>query len=142
MASDVRRFGDFEVNLALGELRRGSERVRLQEQPFQILAMLLERPAEIVTRDQIRERLWADGTTVDFEHSVNTAIRRLRHALGDPADNPKYVETLHRRGYRFLAAVEEGPVSSLSARRLQPRKPRLIVLPFANLSEARGQEYF
>src|SRR3954452_22022696 len=100
------RFGGFEMNLRTRELWRTGVRIRLQDQPFQILAMMLERPGEIVTREEIRDRLWADGTNVDFEHGVNAAIKRLRTALGDSAESPRFVETLHRRGYRFIAPVE------------------------------------
>src|SRR5579864_7716592 len=100
-----RRFGVFEVDLRAGELRRSGLKVKLQEQPFQVLALLLENPGEIVTRDDLRNRLWPADTFVDFEHSLNAAIKRLRDALGDSADNPTFVETVARRGYRFLAPV-------------------------------------
>jgi TolB-like protein/DNA-binding winged helix-turn-helix (wHTH) protein/Tfp pilus assembly protein PilF len=100
------RFGAYEVDLRTGELRKHGLRIKLQDQPFQILAMLLERPGELVTREQIKERLWPAETFVDFDHSVNTAIRRLRDALSDSADQPRYVETLPRRGYRFIAGVQ------------------------------------
>jgi DNA-binding winged helix-turn-helix (wHTH) protein len=96
----------FAVDLAAGELRKNGARVRLQEQPFQILAILLERPGDVVTREELRQRLWPADTFVDFDHSLNTAVNKLREALGDSASNPRYVETLARRGYRFLAAVE------------------------------------
>src|SRR5437763_12245009 len=99
------RFGVFEVDPKTGELRRNGARVRLQDQPLQILFTLLERPGEVVTRDELRARLWPDDTFVDFEHSINTAVRRLRDALGDSAENPRFVETVARRGYRFLAPV-------------------------------------
>src|SRR2546426_2205625 len=100
------RFGTFELNLETGELRKQRRPVRLQEQPFQILAMLLERPGEMVTREQVREKLWRTDTFVDFDHGLNNAINRLREALGDSADTPRYIETLPRRGYRFVGAVE------------------------------------
>lgn len=104
-----RRFGVFELDLRAGELRRSGLRIKLQEQPFQVLALLLEKPGEIVTRDDLRNRLWPADTFVDFDHSLNAAIKRLRDALGDSADNPTFVETVARRGYRFLA-----PVSTVS----------------------------
>ena len=104
-ADKVVRFGLFEVDRKAGELRRSGERVRLQEQPFQVLLTLLERPGEVVTREELRGRLWPDDTFVDFEHSINTAVRRLRDALGDTAESPRYVETVARKGYRFLAPV-------------------------------------
>lgn len=100
------RFGAFEVDLRSGELRRNGFTVKLQGQPFQILAMLLERPGELLTREEIRGRLWPADTFVDFDHSLNSAITRLREALGDSADNSRYVETLPRRGYRFIGPVE------------------------------------
>lgn len=86
------------------ELMKGEARVRLQEQPFQILQLLLARPGAVVTRDELRDRLWPDGTFVDFEHSLNAAVKRLRAALGDDAKAPRYIETLPRRGYRWIPA--------------------------------------
>ena len=103
--SATRRFGVFELDLRAGELRRNGIKVKLQEQPFQVLAELLDRPGEIVTREELRNRLWPADTYVDFDHSLNAAIRRLRDALGDSAENPTFVETVARRGYRFLAPV-------------------------------------
>jgi Tol biopolymer transport system component/DNA-binding winged helix-turn-helix (wHTH) protein len=104
-AGETLRFGVFEVDLKSGELRRNGSRVRLQDQPRQILLTLLERPGQVVMRDELRARLWPDDTFVDFEHSINTAVRRLRDTLGDSAENPRFVETVARRGYRFLAPV-------------------------------------
>ena len=100
------RFGAFELNTAKGELRRQGLRVKLHAQPFQVLAMLLEQPGEILTREAICAELWPGGTFVDFEHGLNSAINRLREALGDKASNPRFVETLARRGYRWLVPVE------------------------------------
>ena len=105
----VIRFGIFEVDLRAGELRRNGSRVKLQERPFQILVALLDRPGEVVTRDELQKRLWPADTFVDFDHSLNAAIRRLREALGDSAENPRFVETVARRGYRFI-----GPVNGLA----------------------------
>jgi TolB-like protein/DNA-binding winged helix-turn-helix (wHTH) protein/Flp pilus assembly protein TadD len=99
------RFGVFEVDLRAGELRKHGVRLRLQEQPFRVLAMLLERPGETVTRDELRNRLWAAETFVDFDHGVNKAVNRIRDALGDSATSPRFVETVARRGYRFIADV-------------------------------------
>jgi len=100
------RFGPYEADLASGELRKNGRLVRLQEQPFQVLAVLLERPGEVVTRDELRERLWAGETFVDFDQGLNTAISKLRDALGDSATNPRFVETVPRRGYRFSFPLE------------------------------------
>jgi DNA-binding winged helix-turn-helix (wHTH) protein len=100
------RFGVFEADSATGELRRSGVRVKLHAQPFQVLLLLLERPGEMLTREEICRELWPEGTFVDYEHGVNSAINRLREALGDQASNPRFVETLARRGYRFLVPVE------------------------------------
>src|SRR5438105_2944693 len=100
------RFGAFEADLRTGELRKHGVRIKLQDQPFQILVMLLDQPGELVTREEIQRKLWPADTFVDFDHSVNAAIRRLRDALSDSADTPRFVETLPRRGYRFIGQVE------------------------------------
>ena len=100
--ASIIRFGTFELSLRNGELRRRGLRVALQEQPLRVLTALLERPGEVVTREELSRRLWPDGTFVDFEHSLNAAVRRLRVALGDDAGVPRFVETVHKRGYRFL----------------------------------------
>ncbi|MSO46423.1 MAG: hypothetical protein EXQ59_06635 [Acidobacteria bacterium] len=130
------RFGAFELDVRSRELRTGTACIRLQEQPFEILRLMLERPGEVVTREELRQRLWPEGTFVDFEHSLNAAIKRLRAALGDEADNPRFVQTLPRRGYRFIGAFEA------EAKEPAPGLPRvrLAVLPFANLSDE--AEYF
>ncbi|MGD0444408.1 MAG: winged helix-turn-helix domain-containing protein [Edaphobacter sp.] len=100
------RFGAFEVDTAAGELRRQGIRIKLNAQPFHVLSMLLERPGELLTREEISRELWPDGTFVDYEHGVNSAVNRIREALGDTAINSRFVETLARRGYRFVAPVE------------------------------------
>ena len=102
----VGRFRSFEVNLTTGELRKHGIRLKLQDQPFQILAMLLARPGKLVTREEIRHRLWPSGTFVDFDNGLNTALCRLREALGDSAESPRYIETLARRGYRWMIPVD------------------------------------
>jgi len=104
-ARQCARFGPFDVDLCIGELAADGRRVSLQEQPFQILVLLLERPGRLVTREEIRHRLWPDGTYVDFEHGINTAVKKLRVALKDHPENPRYIETVPRRGYRFIAPV-------------------------------------
>src|ERR1035438_3948790 len=98
-------FGPFEVNVPAGELRKGGVRIRLSSQPFQILLILLTPPGDVVTREQLREGIWSEGTFVDFEHGLDAAMNKLRGVLGDSADNPRYIETLPRRGYRFLGSV-------------------------------------
>jgi Tol biopolymer transport system component/DNA-binding winged helix-turn-helix (wHTH) protein len=103
--SRVVRFGVFEVDLQEAELRKSGLRIKLQEQPFQILTTLLERPGETVTREALQRRLWPADTFVDFDHSLNSSIKKLREALGDDSENPRFIETLHRRGYRFIAPV-------------------------------------
>src|SRR5713226_5851405 len=101
------RFGPFEANFTTGELRKHGIRVKLQEQPFQVLKILLLRPGELVTREEIRQSLWSSGTFVDFDNGLNAAINRLREALGDSAEDPRLIETLPRRGYRFIGALSE-----------------------------------
>jgi Tol biopolymer transport system component/DNA-binding winged helix-turn-helix (wHTH) protein len=113
-SAPIVRFGAFELDLRAGELRKHGLKIKLQDQPFQILVMLLEQPGQVVTREQLHQRLWPDGTFVDFEHGLNAAIQRLRQALGDSADNPRFVQTLARHGYRFLAPVD-GPANQASA---------------------------
>ncbi len=100
------RFGTFEADAVTGELRRKGILIRLNGQPFQLLLMLLERPGQLLTRDEISRELWPDGTVVDYEHGVNSAMNRIREALGDSAGNSRFVQTLARRGYRFIAPVE------------------------------------
>jgi cholera toxin transcriptional activator len=102
----IARFGVFELNLAAGELRKNGAKLRLQDQPFQVLALLLERTGDVVTREEIRQKLWPADTFVDFDHSLNTAVNKLREILGDSASSPRYIETLARRGYRFIAPVQ------------------------------------
>jgi adenylate cyclase len=124
-------FEMFELDLTVGELRKKGVRVNLQEQPFQILAMLLERPGQVVTREQLRGRLWPSDTFVDFDHSLNKAINKLREALGDSADTPRYIETLAKRGYRFVHVVATtSPEVSIA------------VLPFLSLSADPENEIF
>ena len=103
--SRIFRFGMFEANEATGELRKEGIRIKLHAQPFQVLVMLLERPAQLVTRDELRQRLWDEETFVDFDHGLNTAVNKLRDALGDFAAQPRFVETVSGKGYRFLAPV-------------------------------------
>jgi TolB-like protein/DNA-binding winged helix-turn-helix (wHTH) protein len=100
-------FGVFELDLKASELRKQGLRLKLPEQPFQVLAMLLEKPGEIVTRDELRNRLWQTHTFVDFDHGLNNAVMRLREVLGDSSENPRFVETIPRRGYRFIAHVDD-----------------------------------
>jgi Tol biopolymer transport system component/DNA-binding winged helix-turn-helix (wHTH) protein len=121
-------FGAFEVDLKTGEVRKHGMKIRLPEQSFQILSMLLEQPGSVVTRDQLRERLWPANTFVDFDHSLSAAINKLRTALGDSAENPRFVETLSRRGYRFIAPLisqgERAVVGSVPASANSPRSPQ------------------
>lgn len=113
------RFGVFEVDLSAGELRKRGHKIKLQDQPFQVLSLLLCRPSEVVTREELRQALWPADTFVEFDQGLNTAINKIRQALGDSADNPHYVETLARRGYRFLGPVDEA-VNEATVDALQP----------------------
>jgi TolB-like protein/tetratricopeptide (TPR) repeat protein len=156
-ANRIFSFGVFEADVRSAELRKKGLRVKLQRQPFQILSLLLEHAGELVTRNELRRALWPSGTFVDFEHSLNTSIMKLREALGDEAETPRYIETLSRRGYRFIAPVEPGPACEAPrepAGKMQPlqaigavRTPPLTiesiaVLPFENLARDKELEYF
>jgi TolB-like protein/DNA-binding winged helix-turn-helix (wHTH) protein len=118
------RFGVFEVDLRAGELRKHGVKIRLQEQPFQVLAMLIQRPGEIVTREELRTRLWSADTFVDFDHGVNKAINRIRDAIGDSATSPRFIETVARRGYRFI-----GHVTAVEQTGASPRETRVDAPP-------------
>jgi DNA-binding winged helix-turn-helix (wHTH) protein len=142
-------FGAFEVNLRVGELRKHGLRLKLQDQPLRILTLLVKNAGEPVSREQIQANLWASNTHVDYENAINSAVRKLRDALGDTAENPRFIETLSRRGYRFIAPVawkpapdflmpcppavpagEPGPAAAANARR------RLLAIPLALVAAA------
>jgi len=131
------RFGLFEVDVQSGELHRQGLKIKLQEQPFQVLVMLLEKAGDIVTREEIQKRLWPD-TIVEFESNLNAAIKRLRETLGDSAENPRFVETIPRRGYRFIASPEIRTAET----RQDVVDPSIAVLPFRDRSAEQDQEYF
>ena len=120
------RFGLYEADAATSELRKQGVRIKLNAQPFQVLLMLLANPGQLLTREEISRDLWPDGTFIDFEHGVNSAVNRIREALGDTASNPRFVETLARRGYRFVAPVERIPLNedSSSTKPNRQRRPR------------------
>jgi DNA-binding winged helix-turn-helix (wHTH) protein len=103
--TSVLQFGTYEIALQSGELRKAGVRIKVQQQPLKLLELLLEHPGEVVTREQLRSRIWPNESYGDFDQAVNVAIAKLRGALGDSADNPRYIETLPRRGYRFIAQV-------------------------------------
>lgn len=145
------QFGAFTADLAAGQLYRHGHRIKLQQQPFQVLAMFLERPGEVVTREELQKRLWPADTFVDFDHGVNIAINKLREALGDSAEDPRFIETLPRLGYRFISPIDQGHGASGTASSVIGRPTRrrshtlaesLAVLPLANLSGDPQQEYF
>src|SRR5579864_894337 len=117
------RFESFELDLRTCELRKDGAPVKLQGQPMQILVMLLERPGEIVTREELQKTLWPNDTFVEFDHSINAAIKRLRHALGDSAESPKYIETLARRGYRFIWPIDFTGTTVEQNRAARPIQP-------------------
>ncbi len=126
-------FGVYEVDLRAGELRKQGFRIRLREQSFQVLTILLEHPGDLVTRKELSKRLWPDGTFVDFEQGLNAAVNRLREALGDSPEKPRFIETLARRGYRFIASLAPSPGGHIRS---------LAVMPLENLSRDPEQEYF
>jgi cholera toxin transcriptional activator len=118
------RFGVFEVDLIAGELRKNGARIRLQEQPFQVLTALLQNAGQVVTRDELREKIWPADTFVDFDHSLNTAVNKIRESLGDSASSPRFVETLARRGYRFIAQVDSGAAAATVSASAQDKGTR------------------
>src|SRR5262249_1019198 len=135
MPSSIRRFSVFELDLRTGELRKNGMRLRLQEQPFQVLAMLLERPGGLVTRDDLRQKLWPADSFVDFAHGLNTAVNKLREVLADSAASPRYIETLPKRGYRFIYPVEgaatpapapPAPTQPTQETKEEPQPPRTL----------------
>src|SRR2546427_6898178 len=126
------RFGVFEADFRAGELRKRGVKIKLQEQPLQILQMLLQHPGEVVARDELRQKIWPADTFVDFEQGLYNAVKRLRDALKDSAEKPRFIETLSRHGYRFIGTIDEG------VRKIQS----LAVLPLDNLSRDPEQEYF
>ena len=126
------RFGPFEADVRTGDLRKGGLPVRLRGRPFDVLTLLLAQPGELVTRDELRDKLWSADTFVDFDHGLNTAVNRLREALGDSADSPRFVETVPRRGYRFVAPVIDldAPAPPLAAPAASPPvAPEQLVAP-------------
>lgn len=129
--SKLFRFGVFEIDPQAGELRKQGRRIKLQEQPFQILVLLLHHRGEIVSRDELRHQLWPDDTFVDFDHSLNTAIMRLRETLGDSSENPLFIETVPKRGYRFIA-----PTVAVSTKPSEDRGVRLAEQPFTSVPVA------
>jgi TolB-like protein/Flp pilus assembly protein TadD len=135
----VIRFDCFEVDLDAGQLRKRGNRVRLRDQPFRVLASLLEHPGQVVTRDALRRRLWPGEVFVDFDNGLNIAVARLRMVLGDSIKRPRFIETLPKRGYRFIGTVSSPPLAVETG---PMQKSRLVVLPFLNLSGDPAQEYF
>src|SRR5215472_16442312 len=119
--SAIVRFGDFELSIRSGELHRNGQPVKLQQQPCKVLGILATRSGELITRDELRQEIWPNGTFVDFEHGINFCIKQIRAALGDVAQSPVYIETLPRRGYRFIAPVQI--LSGVSAASLVPSAP-------------------
>jgi len=132
----ILRFGVFEVDARAGELRKQGVRVKLQDQPFRVLTLLLKRPGEVVSREELRSQIWGSETFIDFDSGLNTSINKLRETLGDSADKPTFIETLPRRGYKFIASVERHRSQHV------PRIDSLAVLPLENLSGDPAQEYF
>ncbi|HEX6805042.1 MAG TPA: winged helix-turn-helix domain-containing protein [Terriglobales bacterium] len=122
-SSSIVRFATFEVDLERGELRKNGLKIRLQDQPFQVLALLLKYPGEVVTREELRDSVWPQDTFVDFDHALNTAVKKIRAALGDDADNPRFLETVPRRGYRFIAPLERETATAPEPVLISPAPP-------------------
>ncbi len=135
------RFGVFEADLRSGELRKQGVKIKLHRQPFQILQILLERPGEVISQEELKKRIWPSDTFVDFDHGLYNAIKKLRDSLGDDADTPRYLETLPRRGYRFIAQVSSA-VTETSPAALQAPQDSIAVLPFVNIGGDSENESF
>ena len=133
------RFDVFELDVRAGELRKDGVRIKLQDQPLHILEVLLERQGDVVTRDELQQRLWPSDTFVDFEHGLYNAVRRIREALGDSAEKPRFIETLSKRGYRFIGTVAQPETKPAP---LPAVADSIAVLPFLNLSSDRENEFF
>ena len=138
------RFGDFAVDLCSGELRKGGTRIKLQVQPFQVLRFLLEHPGELVTREELQKRIWPVDTFVDFDQGLNNAVRKLREALADDAEKPRFIETLSKRGYRFIGSVEEhgNQARTLPATAVALTVDSIVVLPLTSMSADPEDEFF
>jgi len=134
------RFGVFELNSRTGELRKKGVKIKLQDQPLQLLVILLERPGEMVSREELQKRLWPADTFVDFERGLNKAVNRLRATLGDSSENPRFIETLPRKGYRFIASAVNSNLPAYAA--AERSRIRLAILPLDNLNSDPGQEFF
>jgi DNA-binding winged helix-turn-helix (wHTH) protein len=134
------RFGVFELDPSAGEVRKQGVRIRLQDQPLQVLQILLEKPGQVVTREELQRRLWPSNTFVEFDKGIYNAIKRLRETLGDDAETPRYIETIPRRGYRFIGSVQklgdEAPVAPTAI-----AIDSIVVLPFINMSAEPENEY-
>src|SRR5215471_12864144 len=140
----VVRFGVFELDRQAGELRKSGLRLRLQGQPFQVLTLLLGRAGEVVTREQLQQQLWPSDTFVDFEHSLNTAIKELRAVLNDSATEPRYIETIPRLGYRFIFPLEQGApeVASTSVVAVEPKAVASPAVPATHATAAPNRPRF
>jgi DNA-binding winged helix-turn-helix (wHTH) protein len=140
-APDTLRFGPFELHVRRSELRREGRRIKLQPQPFRLLVLLVTRAGMLVTRDEIRDALWPDGTYVDFDQAVNFSVRQVRDALGDSAERPVFIETVPRRGYRFVAPVEPGERRADEGPTVRLQKALWQNVAELRLAEARRQRY-
>lgn len=138
--SPIRRFGEFELDLAAGELRRRGRRLKLQPQPFKLLVLLTGRAGQLISRDEIRQELWSEGTFVDFDQAVNFTVKQIRDALQDAADRPLYIETVPRRGYRFIAPIDGAEPAHPAPFRGGMTTMRLNKALWANIAELRMAE--
>jgi DNA-binding winged helix-turn-helix (wHTH) protein len=137
----IRRFGPFELDLDAGEVRQNGNRLKLQPQPFKLLVLLTSRPGSLIRREEIRTELWPEGTFVDFDQSVNFAVKQIRDAFGDSANQPVYLETVPRQGYRFIAPVDSGsPQAGSPAEPMGTGTVRLQKAMWANIAELRIAE--